>query len=213
MPKILIVDDHKLFAEGVHLLVDGQDGCSIEGTANTAAEAIDFLERHECNVILCDMELPDMPGYELCSLIKSKWPSVEILALTTYNRPVFVRKMLQAGAMGYVIKNAEAEELLTAIKTVHSGELYVSPEVSKSMFQNISKPSSSNNGLLPKLTKREKEILALIGNELTTKEIADKLYISESTVESHRANLLSKLDARNSVGLVKRAIELDLLQL
>ena len=213
MPGILIVDDHKLFAEGIHLLVDGQDDCIILGTANTAAEAIAFLESHKCDVILCDMELPDMPGYELCSQIKSRWPEIEILALTTYNRPVFVRKMLQGGAKGYVIKNAEAEELLTAIKTVYSGELYISADVSKTMFQNISKPASSSNGLLPKLTKREKEILSLISNELTTKEIADKLYISESTVESHRANLLSKLDARNSVGLVKRAIELDLLKL
>lgn len=214
MATVLLVDDHLLFSEGIRLLMDAHPEYQMVECASNGSEAMQALGIHHIDIVLLDLELPDISGFDLCKQIIALDPDMKIIALTTHNRPAYVRKILQSGALGYLIKNADAEEMFKALDCAMKREVYINPQVSKLMFEQLSGISKQRpHGLAPTLTRREKEVLKLIADEMTTREIAEALFISESTVETHRANLFSKLDVKNSVGLLKKAIELDLLKL
>jgi DNA-binding NarL/FixJ family response regulator len=160
------------------------------------------------DVILLDINLPDIDGVDLCKKIGALYPDINIIALTMYNEGSFISGMLKNGAKGYVLKNSDKGLLKEAIKTVHAGGSFFGEEVTKTLMQSMMpETQTSKSGNIPKLTRREKEVLKLIVQEHTTPEMAEKLFISLNTVETHRKNLLQKLNVRNTAGLVRFAVE------
>ncbi len=156
-------------------------------------------------LILIDINLPKMDGVELCKALLSKQPNTKVIALSSFNDASFIKRMIQNGAKGYLLKNTSGDELITAIKRVASGEEYLSKTVKDTLIS--SSLGKSQTAFIPKITRREKEVLTLITEEYTTKEIAVKLFISVATVETHRLHLLSKLGAKNTAGLVRIAVQ------
>jgi len=170
------------------------------GHATSAESCLQFVVLERVDVILMDISMPGMDGIQLCREIKRKYPPVMVLALSTYNQDSYVRQMIDNGASGYILKNTDKEELLEAIHTVFKGKTYLSFEVSQLI------KSAPNSGL-PVLTRREKEVLSMVADGCTTFEIAQKLFISEATVNSHRRNLLDKIQAKNTAALIKFALD------
>ncbi|MCB0401750.1 MAG: response regulator transcription factor [Flavobacteriales bacterium] len=210
MIKIAITDDHQLFLDGIREMLSSMEGFDLLFTATTGQETLEKLQVQLPDVILLDISLPDMDGVELCQEVVSRHPGINVLALTMHKEVSFLKQMLNHGAKGYLLKNTKKEELLEAIRTVYEGETYFSDEITKDLYNSMIHGEQNKSGL-PKLSRREKEVLQLIIDEYTTQEIADQLFITLSTVESHRANLLAKLDVRNTAGLVRVAIEKKLL--
>ncbi len=206
--KVLLVDDHQLVLDGIKSMLNGADMITIIGEAQTAQNTQKFLENHQPDVILMDINLPEMNGVELCGIVKKAYPSIQIIALTMLNEVSFITRIMKAGASGYLLKNTSKDEIIKAIKTVTSGDQYLTQEVKEHLIS--ASFGQRTHQSQPKLTRREKEVLALVMEENTTKEIAEKLFISMATVETHRLHLLNKIGARNTAGLVKKAIELGL---
>ena len=200
--KILIVDDHQVVIEGIKSLLQNEEAIILVGSANTAEKCIQFLKMNTCDLILMDIGLPDLSGIELCGIIKQKYPLVKIIALSTHNQGTYVRKMMENGADGYLLKNVDKHEILKAIETVCQDKKYLTFEAEQAL-----RYENDLQNKLPKLTKREKEVLILIAEGLTNPQICEKLFISIDTVDSHRKNLHSKLNVKNTAMLIKVAIE------
>lgn len=213
MINVLIVDDHQVLADGIKALVGEAEDVHISHHAMTGKEALQKLSDHpEIQLILLDINLPDTDGVSLCTDIKKRYPNMKVLALTMHHEHGFISRMIKAGANGYLLKNTGKDELLEAIYVVHRGEQYFSKQVTDQLVAGLQNPSKRPpSGFIQKITRREKEILQLIVEEMTTDEIAEKLFISNSTVVSHRKSLLRKLQAKNTAGLVKAAYEFNLL--
>lgn len=214
MIKILIADDHTMFVDGIESILASEKDFQIIGRCYTGPEVIEFVQKETPDILLLDVNLPGKNGMDVCKELSEIKPSVKVLAISMFNEESFVSEILNNGAKGYILKNTGREELYKAIRTVSKGDSYFSKEVTETIMKglmNQRKASSKTNTSIPKLSRREKEVLKLIAQEFTTQEIADNLYISLKTVESHRSSLLSKLNARNSVGLVRIALENDLL--
>lgn len=162
-----------------------------------------FLKKHAVDITLLDINLPDINGIELCKKIKKEFPATKVLGISTFNDRSYISRMIENGASGYLIKSASAEEISDAIQTVMSGKLYMSLEMEHVLQPSTVMPS----GLLPAVTKREKEVLQLIAEGLTNNQIAEKLFISSLTVDSHRKNLMTKLKVNNTASLIRIAIE------
>lgn len=197
--KLFIVDDHYMVIEGIHSLLQNEMDIEWMGHAMNAASCLAFLKQEKPDVILLDINLPDKSGIDLCKEVKQQYPALHILGLSTYNQQSFIEKMLSNGASGYILKNATQKELVEAIHTVMKGKQYLSFDAAIS----LRKIESENNQ--PIITRREKEVLDLIAEGLTNNEIAQKLFISSTTVDSHRKNLLSKFDAKNTAALIRIA--------
>ena len=196
--KTFIVDDHYMVIEGIRSLLQNEKSIEWMGHAMNAASCLAFLNKQLPDVILMDINLPDISGIDLCKEVKTKYPSVFIIGLSTFNQQSFIQKMMDNGASGYVLKNATQEELTNAIETVMKGKTYLSEEASHT----LRKENASNIVL----TRREKEVLELIGDGMTNAEIAQKLFISVTTVDTHRKNLLAKFDTKNTAALIKIAV-------
>lgn len=209
MINVFIVDDHQVVLDGIQSMLDAADGMSLVGLARNGQETLEFLKVNTVDVALIDINLPGMDGIELCKLIVKNHPKIKVLALTTFNEVSFITNIIKGGASGYLLKNTSKEELITAINTVSQGEQYLSKEVQEKLIS--ASFGKKDTSFIPKLTRREKEVLKLITEEFTTKEIAEKLFISDATVETHRLHLLNKLGARNTAGLVKTAIQKGLI--
>ncbi|MCI4671262.1 MAG: response regulator transcription factor [Bacteroidia bacterium] len=210
--RVILVDDHFVLADGIKALLESVDNISIQGHCPDGKSTMTFLENNpNIDVILLDINLPDISGISLCQQIKKAFPHIKILALTMHQEPGFISRMIRAGANGYLLKNTDRKELVEAILTVERGDEYFGKEVTDLILSGLRPSGSSNTQSMPKITRREKEILHLIIEELTTDEIAEKLFISPSTVISHRKSLLRKLSAKNTAGLVKAAYEYNLL--
>ena len=208
--KLFIIDDHQLVLDGLSSMINNAQDIELIGSAMNAKDAIAFVESSiEIDVIIVDINLPDKDGIELCGELISIRKDVKVLALTTYNEAGFVKRFMKNGGSGYLLKNTSAAELMDAVQTVHRGGQYLPEDVKSTLIS--SSLGSESKSFIPKLTRREKEVLSLIVDELTTKEIAEKLFISVATVETHRLHLLSKLEARNTAGLVKIAIRKGLI--
>lgn len=197
--RIFIVDDHYMVIEGIRSLLQHEKGMDWMGHAQTAASCLAYLQREQPDVILMDINLPDMSGIDLCSEVKTKFPSVFIIGLSTFNQQSFIQKMMENGASGYVLKNATQEELVEAIDLVCKGKIYLSEEASHALRE-----QTSANIIL---TRREKEVLELIAEGMTNNEIAQQLFISVTTVDTHRKNLLAKFEAKNVASLIRTAVK------
>ncbi len=207
MIKIIIADDHQMFIDGIKSLLKTNKNMSIVGEANNGVQLLEVLSKTPADIILMDVNMPEMDGIEATKQVCQKYPNTKVLMLTMFNTRDYIEKLLRAGAHGYILKNTGKEELHEAIETLIKGESYFSKEVTERIMEGLQKKKSTeNNPMTVELTEREKDVLKLIAQELTTQEIADKLYISFHTVETHRKNLISKLGVRNIAGLVKYAV-------
>jgi DNA-binding NarL/FixJ family response regulator len=204
--KVLIVDDHQMFLEGLTALLQDIDAIYITGTATDGNEALVALENKSVDVVIMDISMPGMDGIELNNQIKKRYPKVKTLILSTHSDSKMIERLIKDNANGYLLKNAEKNELLEAIYSLGRDENYFSEEV-KEKYMNSRFSQKSEQDIDPQLSKREIEIMKFIVAEYTTQEIADKLFISQHTVNSHRKNLLSKLGLKNIAGIVKYALE------
>ena len=189
--------------EGIRSLLQNEKGIEWMGHATNAASCLGFLKNQQTDIILMDINLPDMSGIDLCKEVRQKYPSVFVLGLSTFNQQAFIRNMIDNGASGYVLKNADKEELLEAIAAVQQGKTFLSHEANLSLRDKEDK--------MPPISRREKEVLLLIADGLTNNEIADKLFISVPTVNTHRKSLLEKLKAKNTAILIGRATKQGLI--
>ena len=213
MIKLLVVDDHQVLIDGIKSLFSNSTEIEIHAEALTGQEAIDKALSEEIDVMLLDINLPDLSGFEVCKAVKAKKEQVKIIALTMLSEAGYISKMLKAGADGYILKNTGKAEMELAITTVAKGERYYGEGVKESLIEGLHKPRKpQTSDFIQKLTRREKEILNLIIEENTTEEIAELLFISKTTVITHRKSLLRKLNAKNTAGLVKAAYEFGLLE-
>ena len=199
MIKLFIVDDHYMVIEGVHSMMQNEKNIEWMGHATNADSCLYFLKNHQPDVILMDISMPGKSGIELCKEVTEKYPAIRIVALSTFNQGSYITKMIENGAIGYVLKNASKEELIEAIEVAVMGKQFLSFEAAAMVRKNEDKDVV--------LTRREKEVLALIGDGLTNGEIAEKLFISITTVISHRKNILEKFKVNNTAGLIKKAYE------
>ncbi|HSC54409.1 MAG TPA: response regulator transcription factor [Phnomibacter sp.] len=202
--KVFIVDDHYMVIEGIRSLLQNDAEIKWLGHASNAASCLAFIQSNPPDVILMDINLPDKSGIDLCKEVREKYPQTFVIGLSTFNQFSFIEKMLQYGASGYLLKNADRSEILQAISTVMRGQQYLSSDASQTV-------KHAKAETVTMLTRREKEVLALIAEGLTNAEIAESIFVSVSTVDTHRKNLLQKLHAKNTAALVKLAIDQGLL--
>lgn len=199
MIQVLLVEDHSLVTEGVKSMLGETAGIDCTGSFTTGADLLQRLRTFQPDVVIMDINLPDTNGIELCKTVKEKYPAVQVLVLSINNQSGIVKKMLENGASGYVLKDAEQREIIEAVKTVAGGKEYFS----RSAVLLLRQPA--NEGL-PPLTRREKEILEKIADGLTNPQIAEQLFLDVSTINSHRKNMLAKYNVHNTAALVKLAI-------
>jgi DNA-binding NarL/FixJ family response regulator len=199
MYKILIVDDHPLLANGLKSLLADYKIAEPADIAATGKECICKLKSLEYDVILLDINLPDVSGIDLCETIHKDYSKIKILALTSFNEFTCVNKMLSNGASGYVLKNAMPEEIIMGIETIMNGEIFLCHEIDILMKKETDKHVF--------LTRRETDLLRLITEGFTNQEISEKLFLGAETIKSYRKNLLFKLNAKNTASLVKMAVE------
>ena len=206
-PRVFIVDDHPVVVAGLQSLLGQLENIEVAGAASNAFEAISFLKAHAVDVILLDINLPDVSGIDLCRKIRKDFPEIKILGISTFSDRSYISRMIENGAAGYLMKSASAGQIAEAIETVLNGKMYVSVSM-----EHVLRPLSvTAPGNLAVLTKREKEILGLIAEGLTNNQIAEKLFISQLTVDSHRKNLLTKLNVNNTASLIRVAMEQGLI--
>lgn len=213
MIRIFIADDHQVLIDGIKFILNEESDITIVGEALDGETALMKMEKVAFDIALLDINLPKKDGIETCKALLKMKPEVKVIGLTMFNEGSFIENMLKSGARGYILKHEGKEEMIKAIKSVYAGEEYLSQEVSKTLIHSmIAGKERPNSNFIPKLTRREREILALILEEHTTAEIAAKLFLSLSTIETHRKNLLSKFGVRNTAGLVRFAVENKLLE-
>jgi DNA-binding NarL/FixJ family response regulator len=199
MTRLFIVDDHYMVIEGVYSMMKSESGIEWMGHATNAESCLSFLKHHRPDVILMDINMPGMTGIELCKEVTGQFPGIRILGLSTFNQGRYISRMMENGASGYVLKNASREELMQAIETVSRGKQFLSFEASAMVRRNEDREII--------LTRREKEVLELIGEGFINSEIAEKLFVSITTVITHRKNILEKFSASNTAVLLKKAYE------
>mgnify|MGYP003487568029 FL=1 len=214
---ISLVDDQQLFRSGLAGLIKSVAGFTLLSEAENGKIFIEQLQQSDTlpHIALIDMEMPEMNGVELNAELKKKYPSIKVLVLSTYNQERFIGKMIEAGACGYLTKNCEIDELVTAINTTHNNGFYFNQDTLAAMRKTSQYKSGeirNISNIAIELTAREKEILVLLCRELSNIEIGERLFISPRTVEGHRNNLLQKTGCRNTAGLVIFAIKNNLFQ-
>jgi|SRR5687768_2647001 DNA-binding NarL/FixJ family response regulator len=211
MIRVLIADDHQMFVDGLKSLLVEEKEMHVVGEAKNGYEVLDICDHEQVDIVIMDINMPLMDGIQTSRKLSKKHPSVKILGLSMYNDRDYISDILKAGALGYVLKNTGKESLLSAIATLQSGSSYLSEEVSRTLLSGFMK-NHSGDQMIEKLSDREREVLDCIASGLTTHEIADKLFISKNTVETHRKNLLYKLKAKNTAELVNNAYKQRLIQ-
>ena len=202
--QILLVDDHQIVIDGIRALLSTEKNVEIKGEAHHGVEALDMLEVLKIDLVLMDLDMPVMGGLEATKLIRQKYPDVKIIVLTMHDEKAMVQAMIDAGADGYLLKNSPKEELMKALAAVSAGDSYFPAEVKSILLQ--ADFDQVRTGKLAELTDRELEILKCIAEGHSNKEIGEQLFISHRTVDTHRTNLMQKLDVHNIAGLVRIAI-------
>ncbi|HEX7755667.1 MAG TPA: response regulator transcription factor [Niabella sp.] len=207
--KLLLIDDHPMVLEGLKALFQNREGIMVAAAFTHGKDALAYLKKQPAvDLVFLDIDLPEINGFELCKRIRNDFPAVKILALSTHYERSGVARMIQNGASGYIAKTAGAEELMTAIDTVCNNGMYLGADIQ----QKLTLPEQpGNRAALPKLTRREKELLLHIADGKTTAQIAGLLFMSPLTAETHRKNLMRKLGANNTATLIKTAVENGLL--
>ncbi|MEW6286031.1 MAG: response regulator transcription factor [Chloroflexota bacterium] len=212
--RLLLVDDHEVVRSGLRMLLENEADMDIVGEANTGRQALELVETLEPNVVIMDITLPDLSGIEVARRIKAAHPETAVVALTIHEDQQYFFEMLQAGASGYVPKRAAPDDLITAIRAAHRGEVYIYPSLAKLLVTDFLSRSGEEetketiNGLTP----RESEVLSLLAEGKNNDEIAEILGISVHTVARHRENLMSKLGLHSRSELVKYAIRKGLIK-
>lgn len=200
--KLLLVDDHRLFMEGLELVLKTQDDLEIRALLSGGKEALQFLQKESVDLVLLDYQMPEMDGIETLKAIRLRHPGTKTMLLSMHKSATLIRELMAAGGDGFVLKSADKTEFIQAIRKVLAGGRYYSGE----LMEELVKSPVVNSGA-EMLTEREKEIIREICNGLSTQEIADKLFISYRTVETHRKNLMDKLEMKNIASLVRWALE------
>jgi DNA-binding NarL/FixJ family response regulator len=209
MIRVIVADDHVIFRQGLLNLLQSSKRIAVAGEAGTGPETINLVTREKPDIAILDISMPGFDGFEVMERIQSQGINTKVIFLTMYKDTLTAKKALQSGASGYIIKDNAFADLLYAISTVSSGGTFISPSVSKSILK-----APDNEGKEPQiLTLRECEVLRLIASGLTNKQIADKLFISVKTVETHRKNIMQKLDVHTIADLVKYTIKTGFLDL
>ncbi|MDO5968866.1 response regulator transcription factor [Flavivirga aquimarina] len=204
MINIIIADDHEIVVEGLISLIKPEDGIRIVGEANNGKDVIPLLEKNRVDIAVLDISMPIMDGIELTNYIKKYFPKVKILILTMHDDPRFIRRTIEVGVHGYILKNKGKEEFVTAIKTIYFGEDYFGKKVTKTLISGHRSKFIEGEIIL---TKKEKEILKLIAKGYSTPEIAKQLCRANTTIDSHRRNLIEKTGVKNSKALIRFAFE------
>ena len=200
--KVLIVDDHSLIITGIKKIVNRIKNINVVGTANSGKEALSILENSSIDIIITDVEMNEIDGIELTKITKRKYPHIKIIAITLHSEPWIITKLINADIDAIIIKSkTDCQEIQQAFNSIQANKKYYSEEVKENFFGH-----TDNTNSTPNITFREKEILILICKEYTTQKIAEHLHIVESTVETHRRNLFSKLKVKSQSGLVREAI-------
>jgi DNA-binding NarL/FixJ family response regulator len=198
--QILLVDDHAILLDGIKTLLDKVEGISVTATAQSAEKALQILKDTKVDLVITDFNMPGMDGLSLIHSIKKINPKIKTIILSMHDETHLVKEILRAGVNGYVLKKDTHHELLKAIREVEQGKIYLSSDINKILIDNLQNP---DDGKL--LSDREREIVKLIANEYSNKQIAEKLFISERTVETHRKNIFKKTGTNSLVGLIKFA--------
>jgi len=208
--KVLVIDDHQLIIDGMKFVLQDEEDVVFAGGAASMEEALSFLKNNYVDVVLADISMPKHSGIEITKKIKELYPDIQVLALTMHEDISMISKMVDAGACGYILKRTNMNELIDAIKVAASGGKYLSSEIQAILMENL----GGNTGItvIPDdvtapLSARELEILNLIAKEFSNEQIAEKLFISERTVETHRRNIFTKTKTKTIVGLIKYAIK------
>ncbi|MBA4140368.1 MAG: response regulator transcription factor [Segetibacter sp.] len=210
MTQLVIIDDHPLVTDGIATMLKDVSWLQIIGSYKTGSSAIQFLENNFPDVILLDINLPDIDGLQLCSLIRSKNRTMKIIGLTSINEAGIITQFLKRGGNGYLLKNMERDELLLAIEKVQDGFIYLSKEANEKILQQFLNVKEATNNT-PTLTRREKEVLQLLNEGYNGPRIAEKLFLSQYTVETHRRNLMQKFNVHNIQSLLHEAYNMKLI--
>lgn len=203
---LALVDDHEVVINGLKAMFANFSEIEVLFSANNGAALFEQLKEKEPAVILLDIQLPEMSGVDICKQLHRQYPHIKVIAFSSFDDTHYIKQIIRNGASGYLLKNADQQTILAAIKAVLNGEEYIDDSIKKILIQESISGQRRSMFEIP-LTKREKEILQLIADGLSNQEIADKLFISLRTVETHRFNLTQKLDVKNAAGLVKEAIK------
>lgn len=197
--KVLVTDDHPMVLEGMKSMLQQISFVEITGIAGNAFEAMEQIKKNRPHIVITDINMPEISGMELTQKIRNEFPEVKVIAMSTFKERSYISQMIQSGASGYLVKSASKEEIEEAILSVYEGKLYMSLDI------NLSTAEKNELNNIPVLSSREKEVLQLIADGLTNPQIADKLFISLHTVDSHRKNLLTKFGVNNTASLIKLA--------
>lgn len=198
--RLLVVDDHPMVLEGMKSMLQQLSFVKLCGMATDAYAAMELIKKEKPQIVITDINMPEISGIELALKIRHEFPEVKVVAMSTFKERSYISQMIQNGAAGYLVKSASREEIEEAILSVHEGKLYMSLDI------NLSAADKTELNNIPVLSTREKEVLVLIADGLTNPQIAAKLFISMHTVDSHRKNLLTKFGVNNTAGLIKIAV-------
>lgn len=211
MIRILLADDHVILLDGLKAILNSEADMEVVDTATNGVQVLEKLEKHAVDVLLLDLQMPVMDGYETINQVTKKYPDLRILVLTTTDEGSIITALFKAGAIGYLLKNASQETIISGIRDAFAGKKVISPHLTAKMLDSLSQKPRPGPGTIPKITRRELEVIKLIAREFTTQQIADELFVSTNTVATHKRNLFVKMDVKNSVGLIRKATEWGLL--
>lgn len=208
--RLVIADDHDMIIDGLMALLANEQDIQVVGRANNGKLLLNVLKNKPVDLVVLDIDMPEMNGVEACEAIKKSYPSIKILVLTMYNTPSFITQVISHGADGYILKNTRKKELTDGIRTVMAGKPFYTSAVTSTIMSSFKQSHSTEKEV--ELTNREKDIIRLICNEMTSREIGQQLFISHHTVERHRKNIIAKLGVKNVAGLVKYALKKGLVE-
>jgi len=211
--KLMLVDDHKLFRDGLKFVINQMDNLEVVAEASNGVEFLELLDKQEVDLVLMDISMPELDGIEATRQATAKYPGIKILVISMFCDEEYYYQMVQAGVMGFVLKEFGKNELESAINAVINGENYFSQKLLRDIILNLNTPNKAKklqNEPDTKLTKRELEVLKLICEGLSNAQIAEKLFISIRTVEGHKSNLISKTGVKNTISLVMYALKNNL---
>jgi len=211
MIKIAIADDHPLVINGLHHILGNCADMEVTGSYANGSELLKGIAKVQPDVLLLDIQMPGQTGDELAEIISVQYPAIKMLALTNQDNVYYIKNMLRKGVHGYILKTSKEEILLEAIRTVYRGEQYLESSLKDKVVQDTLQAKKQLSAD-PILSRREKDVLQLISLNLTSQQVADKLFISKRTVDNHRLSLMMKLGAKNVAALVKKAIQLGLIE-
>lgn len=207
--NVLLADDHQLFLDGLKLILKQNRQLNIVAEAASGGEALELLPNTAVDLIITDLGMPGMKGIDLVKHLKAQYPHIKLIVVTMHHEPEIISEIMYAEAEGYILKNSGKNTILQAVENVINGKTHYDEEVTKLFIENVKQEKKATAALKP-LTARELEVLKLIIEEFTSKEIAEKLFISKQTVDTHRLNLMQKTGAHTTIGLIKYAIRTGL---